>query len=476
LITGLGGQAVLDEDLAGGDLIQEYGVGLDTDLGKLGSGDVVLVIASDLHEEAPIWWLRLKQAAERGLQIIVAHARLTRLEQYAAHTIRYPYKSAVHTALGFLQAVTDREDLTPFKGDKNLQKAAKLFAKAENAIIFYGGEGLDYTASEALAQACARLLAATGHVGRANNGLVAVWPRANTQGAWDMGLRPNPSGHAKTLEQASAAYVMSADLVADEASLDSILGDDTFLIVQELFLTPTAKMADVIFPARSFIEREGTYTSGERRVQRFYPAVLPLVETKADWRIVMSIANAMGIEMDYPSAAAVMLAIAENVAEYEGMSYQALSKVEPQWPYVGRRSLSFAGTALENTQGLGIQIGPTIVPDEPIEIAWTMPVEEPEEEGILLVPITRLYDRGTTVLPSKVLHSRLTVPQIELNPKDANRLSIDDGAQVEFRVDGSSVRLPARLVESVPEGAALVPRSLEAKVVKPTPVQITPVK
>jgi predicted molibdopterin-dependent oxidoreductase YjgC len=190
----------------------------------------------------------------------------------------------------------------------------------------------------------------------------------------------------------------------------------------------------------------------------------------------MSIANAMGIEMDYPSAAAVMLAIAENVAEYEGMSYQALSKVEPQWPYVGRRSLSFAGTALENTQGLGIQIGPTIVPDEPIEIAWTMPVEEPEEEGMLLVPITRLYDRGTTVLPSKVLHSRLTVPQIELNPKDANRLRIDDGAQVEFRVDGSSVRLPARLVESVPEGAALVPRSLEAKVVKPTPVQITPVK
>lgn len=475
-IEGLGGQPILDDNLAGGDLIQENGVGRGTDLGELGSGDVVMVIASDLHEEAPVWWLRLKQAVERGVELIVVNARATRLEQYAAHIIRYPYKHAVHTALGFLQAVTERADLTPFKGDKSLQRAAILFAKAENAIIFYGGEGLDYTGSEALVQACASLLTVTGHAGRTNNGLIAVWPRANSQGAWDMGLRPNPSGHAKALEQASAVYVMGADPVADDPSLDGILGEDTFLIVQELFLTPTAKMADVVFPARSFIEREGTYTSGEHRVQRFYPAVLPLGETKSDWRIVMSLANAMGIEMDLPSAGAVMLEVAENVPEYEGLSYQVLSEFEPQWPHVGGRSLYFGGTAFENTQGPGVQIGPTILPDEPIEIAWTMPVEEPEEEGILLVPITRLYDRGITVRSSKVLHPRLAKLHLELNPKDASRLGVGDGAQVEFRLDGRSVRLPARLVETVPEGAALVPRSLGAQVVTPTPVQITPVE
>jgi NADH-quinone oxidoreductase subunit G len=475
LITGLGGQTVLDDDLAGGDMTQETGVGRGTDLGELGSGDVVMVIASDLHEEAPVWWLRLKQAAERGVQLIVANARPTSLEKYAAHTIRYPYKRAVHTALGFLQAVSERADLSQFK-DKSLQKAARLFAKAENAIIFYGGEGLDHTGSEALAQACASLLSITGHVGRANNGLIAVWPRANSQGAWDVGLRPSPSGLAKTLEQASTAYVMGADPVADDASLEGILGEDTFLIVQELFLTPTAKMADVVFPARSFIEREGTFTSGEHRVQRFYPAVLPTGETKSDWRIVMSLANAMGIEMDYPSAAAVMLDVAESVAEYKGLSYQALSEVEPQWPHVGDRSLPFGGTAFENTQGLGVQIGPTMMPDEPSEIAWTMPVEEPEEEGLLLVPITHLYDPGITVRASKVLHARLAKLQLELNPKDASRLGVGDGAQVELRVNGQSVRLPARLVDTVPEGVALMPRGLGAQVVKPTPVQITPVE
>jgi predicted molibdopterin-dependent oxidoreductase YjgC len=235
-------------------------------------------------------------------------------------------------------------------------------------------------------------------------------------------------------------------------------------------------MADVVFPARSFIEREGTYTSGEHRVQRFYPAVQPLGETKSDWRIVMSLANAMGIDMDYPSAAAVMLGIAENVTEYDGLSYQTLSEVEPQWPHVGDRGLPFSGTAFENTQGLGIQIGPATIPDETIEITWTMPVEEPEEEGLLLIPITRLYDRGVTVRSSKVLHPRLAKLHLELNPKDASHLGVGDGAQVEFRVNGVSVQLPARLMDTVPEGVALLPRSLGAQVDKPTRIQIMPVE
>ncbi len=476
LITELDGLAVLDDNLAGGDQIPEFGVGRGTNLGELGSGDVVLVIACDLHEEAPIWWLRLKQATERGAQLIVANARPTRLEGYATHILRYPYTRAVHTALGLLQAISKKDELTPFKGDRDLQRAAKLFEKAENAIIFYGGEGLDYGGSHALAQACTSLLAVTGHVGRANNGLIAVWPRANTQGAWDMGLRPNHSGHVNTLEQASAAYMMGVDPVADAPSLEGILKQDVFLIVQELFMTPTAKMADVVFPSRSFIEREGTFTSGERRVQRFYPAVHPLGETKSDWRIVMSLANAMEIEMEYSSAAAVMLDIAENIAGYEGLSYQALSLVEPQWPRVGDRSLAFAGTAFENTQGLGVQIGPVMVPDEPVEVAWTAPADEPEEEGLLLVPIKHLYGQGITVRSSRILHSHLDMLHIELNPKDAKLLGVGEGAQVEFRVDGRSVRLPARLVESVPEGTALIPRSFGVQVAKPTPIQITLVK
>jgi NADH-quinone oxidoreductase subunit G len=475
-IEGLDGHPFLDDNLAGGDLIREKGVGRGTDLGHIGPGDVILVIASDLHEEAPIWWLRLKQAVERGAELIVANARATRLDKYATHIIRYPYNQAVHTALGFLHTVTERADLTSFVGDKSLQKAAKLFTKAENAIIFYGGEGLDHTASEALAQACSSLLAFTGHIGRANNGLIAVWPRANTQGAWDMGLRPDPSGLRKILEQASAVYVMAADPVADGASFAELLREDTFLIVQELFMTATAELADVVLPARSFIEREGTYTSGEHRVQRFYPAVLPLGETKPDWRIVALLANAMGIEMNFHSAAAVMLAIAESVPQYSGLTYQALIKVESQWPQVGGENLYFGGNAFKNSQGLGVQLGPAAEPGEPMEVTLTLPVEELEEEGILLVPITRLYDRGTTVLPSKVLHPRLDTLHIELNPKDASHLGVIDGAQVEFRVNGTHVRLPARLVDTVPEGVALMPRSLGVSVVHPISVQISSVE
>ncbi|HEY43800.1 MAG TPA: NADH-quinone oxidoreductase subunit NuoG [Anaerolineae bacterium] len=475
-IEGLDGHTVLDDNLAGGDLTREMGVGRGTDLGQIGPGDVILVIASDLHEEAPIWWLRLKQAVERGAELIVANARATRLDRYAAHIIRYPYRRAVQTALGLLHAVTKRADLSPFVGDKSLQKVAKLFMKAENAIIFYGREGLDYKASEALAQACASLLTSTDHVGRANNGLIAVWPRVNTQGAWDMGLQPIPSGLGEILEQASAVYVMASDPVADDASLETLLREDTFLVVQELFMTPTAELADVVFPARSFIEREGTYTSGEHRVQRFYPAVLPLGGTKSDWRIVTSLANAMGIELNFPSAAAVMLAIAESVPNYSDLTYQALTIAESQWPHVGGESLYFGGNAFKNSQGLGVQVGPAAEPGEPSEVALTMPVEESEEDGLLLVPITRLYDRGTTVLPSKVLHPRLERLHIELNPKDASHLGVIDGAQVEFRMNGKRFQLPARLVATVPEGIALMPRSLGVSVVNPIPVQISSVE
>jgi NADH-quinone oxidoreductase subunit G len=476
LITGLGGRTILDDKLAGGDLIQEVGVTPGTDIGSLGSGDVVMVIASDLHEEAPIWWLRLKQAAERGAQIIVANARHTRLEQHAAHVIRYPYQKALHTALSFLEAVTKNTDLTPFKGDNDLQKAAKIFEGAENAIIFFGREGLDYEGSEALAQACASLLTATGHIARVNNGLIAVWPRANSQGAWDVGLQPNPSGFREALDQATAVHVMGADPVADDGSLADLLEGDTFLIVQELFLTPTAEKADVVFPVRSFIEREGTFTSGDRRVQRFYPAVLPFAETMADWRILMVLANELDFEMDYPSTAAVMLEIAENVPDYSGLSYQALAQVEPQWPHVGGHDRAFGGTAYENTQGLGIQIGGSNDRATPREVALSLPSEEPEQEGLLLIPITRLFDQGITVNASKVLHPRLVNLDLALNPADAQRLSIEDGSQAEFSLNGQSVQLPARISDAVPEGVALIPRSLGVSVHYPIPIQVSPVE
>jgi NADH-quinone oxidoreductase subunit G len=121
--------------------------------------------------------------------------------------------------------------------------------------------------------------------------LIGVWPKANDQGAWEMGFRPefDPStGSGQGLAAAvkgKTVYIVGADPAGDDPALEKALKDAKFVVVQELFQTKTAELADVVLPARAYTERDGSFTSGERRVQRFYPAVPPLGETKADYAI-----------------------------------------------------------------------------------------------------------------------------------------------------------------------------------------------
>jgi len=258
-VTGVGGKALLDAQLAGGELTTVVGVSVGTDLGQIGKGTAILVVATDLEEEAPLWWLRVKAAAERGATLIVANARPTKTDRHAKHVVRYDVGNAVSTVAGMLLEGSS-EYATAFAQAENT-----AFAQAENALVFYGREGLDFAGTQALAQACANLLIETKHVGRANNGLIGVWTSANAQGAAELGLTAMPATPA-LLAAARAAWFMGTDPLGDGRLTQNDL--PPFTVVQELFLTETAKAADVVLPAAAWAEREGTYTSGERRVQR----------------------------------------------------------------------------------------------------------------------------------------------------------------------------------------------------------------
>lgn len=469
LMAALGGRAILVDSMAGGNLIQRYGVGVGSNLGSLGKRDAVLVIAADLHEEAPIWWLRLKQAAERGTTLIVANARATRLDDYAKHRVRYDPGEAVQAALGLLHLNGGDPELARFEGDRALKSAASAIKRARNVTIFFGQEGLNYAGTEALARACALITESKGRLGKSNNGLVAVWPRANTQGAWDMGLRPEPAGLHRALAGAVAAYIVAADPVGDDPAAAASFEKLSTLIVQDLFLTATAELADVVLPAQAFVERAGTFTSGERRVQRLYPAVGELAGSLPDWKIVANLAHRLEVDLEDKAAPLVFERIAATVPDYLGLSYDDLAAVEPQWPEVGGADLYFGGTAYANKQGLGVQLAPRGA-GRPLK--WKAPPRASAGKDLLLTPVTVLYDRGSALRHSRLLEGRIAPLQLILHPDEIERLGLSEAGEVEISWDGRSERLKFAASTDVPPGSALVPRGAGLALSDPTPVTV----
>jgi NADH-quinone oxidoreductase subunit G len=469
--------ALLYSQMAGGDLIAQLGMSEGSNLADLGPGSVILVVASDLEEEAPVWWLRVKQAAERGATLIVANPRRTKLDAEATHVLRYQYGEEAAVVHAMLDSFSPKrpeqsESVKKLLRDDVLKNAAQAIATAENLVVFYGSEGTDLAASHSLAAASANLLIATGHVGRANNGLVAVWDAGNAQGAWDMGLQPS-ADLATTMKEAGLLYIVGADPAGDDPNWAAAVDGAQFVVVQELALTKTAQAADVVLPAQAFTEREGSYTSGERRVQRFYPAVPALDGTRADYTITAQLASALGLNLEQKLAGKIFAQLAETNDSYKGLSYAKISEVAPQWPIIGRDDVYYGGTTYDNTQGLGIQMTNAAARGQNPVLSFEAPLErELPKEGMLAVPVSRLYDRGNTILPSTLLHNRLEAPQVVLHPEDAEQLGLEMGSTTSVTVNGVQATVTAHIDNSLPKGTVLIPRSLGLPIHGPVALKV----
>ncbi len=456
LADGLGGKAVLYTDMGGGDLVTQVGVGQGTNFSDIGKGDAILVVASDLYEEAPIWWLRVKQAAQRGATLIVANPRETKLDKFASYVVRYSNGDEAKTI----------QDL----GGSG--QIAGAFAAAANAVVLFGSDGLGLSGSSNLAAACANLLVKTGHAGKQKNGLIGVWPKANDQGAWEMGFRPE-ADLASALK-GKTVYVAGADPAGDDPALEKALKEASFVAVQELFPTKTAELADVVLPARAYTERDGTMTSGERRVQRYYPAVPPLGETKADYAITAEIAQKLNINLEGSSPVLVFEKIAASLKDFAGLTYAKLAQVSEQWPIVGRGDLYYGGTTYENTQGLGVQLVSAAERGETVDLPEVRDEAglRPKEDELLAIPVTKLYDRGTTVIPAQLLSARIGEATIALHPEVARKLGLEAGKQVTISFDGVSGEAVVKIDETISAGVALVPRSMGLAIREPVAIKV----
>ncbi len=474
LTEGIGGKTALYTQMGGGDLVTLAGMSPGSNLADLGKGDAILVIASDLHQEAPIWWLRVKQAAERGATLIVALPRPNRLDKFAQQVLRYQYGEESGLILAMINALSAKrpelpENVNPLWRDSRVQAAAKAFAEAQNAVIFFGSEGVGLQTSQTLAQACTNFLLVTNHLGRPNNGLIPVWQRPNEQGAWELGWRPLPN-LGEAMGKASALYLVACDPAGDDPTLP--LTPD-FLVVQDLFLTATAKLAHVVLPALPFTEREGSLVNGERRVQRYYPAVPARPGPRPDFAISGQLGKLLGIDLEDRIAAKVMMRIAAEAPAFAGISYTALAQAPEQWPIIGRADLYYGGTTYENKQGIGVQLPNGILRGEQVTLNWpSLATGIPNEEGILAVPINTLYDSGTTLLPSRLLDQGRIGTVIWIHPAQANANAIQEGDLVHLQIGEASAMATALLDEHVPPGVILTPRSTGIPLHEPHLVQL----
>ena len=446
-----GGEAILYSDMGGGELTQLVGVGAGTNLGKMGKGDAILVIASDLYEEAPIWWLRVKQAADRGATLIVANPRQTKLDRFARYTIRYAYGDEVKTIHDF----------------ERKSKISDEFAKAKNAVIFYGSDGLGVNGTSALASACADLLKESGHIGSANNGLVGVWQRANDQGAFEVGFRP--VADLEKVLKGKAVYIVGADPAGDDPTLAKALKSAKFVAAQELRETATTEIADVVFPAQAFTERDGTFVSGERRLQRFHAAVAVKGDSKPDYAITSMLAKQMGVILQGTSAAVVFEILANSVEAFNELSYEALAQVRDQWPLVGRSDLYYGGTTYENTKGMGVQLVPLAQAGGSVKIQKVRKEAalRPKEKELLAVPSNKLYDNGVTVRTAGFLEGRIGETQISMHPATAKKFGVDAGQTVKISFEGVGAEAAVKIDETIATGVVMIPRGMGIAIREP---------
>ena len=452
-----GGNAYLYSHMAGGELTSLAGVSEGTNFGNMGAGTAIVVVASDLYQEAPIWYLRVKQAAKRGAKLIVMNPRKTKLEQYASSVARYAYGDEVKAINDFAENSNNND----------------VFMNAQNAVILYGSEGLGVSGSAAVASACAKLLQDSGHIGKPNNGLIGVWERANDQGAWEMGF-PVEEDLASLLK-GKAVYIVGADPVADDPKLAEAFQGAEFVAVQDVMETATTEIADVVLPAQAFTEREGTLTSGERRVQRFYPATPATGNSKPDFAITAQIARHMGVTLEGTSVSAVFDILTKSVKSFAGLTYARLAEVKEQLPIVGRADLYYGGTTYENTQGLGAHLSVAATRGETVSIPQVQKEapSHPTENELLAVPITKLYDRGTTVMMSaNLLRDWIGGPTISLHPDAAQNLGMAAGQLVTVSFDGVSGEAVVKVDETVPAGVALIPRSMGLAIREPVAVRV----
>ena len=366
---------------------------------------------------------------------------------------------------------------------EDLKRAARMYAKANRASIIYAMGITQHISGTDNVKSTANLAMLCGNLGIEGGGVNPLRGQNNVQGACDMGGLPNlypayqqvaneevkkkfetawksvlsPKPGLTLVEIMNAAgkgdvkalYIMGENPLLSDPDLHHVqesLKKLDLLIVQDIFMTETAKVADVVLPSASFAEKDGTFTNTERRVQRIRKVINPPGEAKADWKIIAGISTAMGYPMSYSTAKEVFEEIASVTPSYAGISYKRIEKEGIQWPCP---TAEHNGTKFLHkdkfTRGLGLFHAVEYIP----------PAEVTDKEYPFILSTGRvLYHYHTGTMTRRSLGTTELCPEslVELNPVDADKFGISDGQMIKVTSRRGSVNAKTKITEKSPQG------------------------
>jgi len=369
----------------------------------------------------------------------------------------------------------------------DIVEAARLYAMAPASSILYAMGITQHVTGTNNVLALANLAMVTGQIGKPSSGVNPLRGQNNVQGACDMGGLPNfYPGYQRTDDEAvrqrfekawgvplsprpgltlmemmkgvgdgkvKALFILGENPLLSDPDAGKVkeeLKHLDLLVVQDIFLTETAEMAHVVLPGVSFAEKDGTFTSTERRVQRVRKAVDPVGNARADWNIFCDLSTRLGYPMNYRSVEKIMDEIASVTPSYGGIHYRRLENRGLQWPCPTE---DHPGTPFLHKDRFSRGKGKFhVTPYAPAP-------ELPDEEYPFLLTTGRVLYHYHTVMTrkSKVLSEIYPEGVIEINPEDAAKLGLkSDNGLLEVTSRRGKIRAKGKVSHNLPPGVVFM--------------------
>ncbi|MEA2317932.1 MAG: formate dehydrogenase major subunit [Solirubrobacteraceae bacterium] len=372
-----------------------------------------------------------------------------------------------------------------------IRLVARLWGAAGAGVIYWGMGISQHTTGTDNARCLIAMCSITGNVGKPGAGLHPLRGQNNVQGASDAGLIPmmypdyqpvDAPGVRERFEEAwgrdldpergltvteivgsalqggvRGMYMMGENPFLSDPNINKVrkaLSKLDFLVVQDIFLTETAEFADVILPATTFIEKEGTYTNTDRRVQRGRKVLDAPGEAREDWRIIQDLSNRIGLEMSYDDPSEIFDELVSVMPNYAGLHYDNLGPMGKLYPNPDPENSD--GTVVLFDERFGTDDGKAHL----VGAEWLPAKELPSEEYPFILNTGRLLEHwhtGSMTRRSFALDAIQPEPHVYMNPDDARAMDVTDGDYVRISSRRGTIEIKARLSHRDTPGTCFVP-------------------